>query len=130
MAAHTYEQVVESTELTLHKLDQVRPGTSGKAKKRNVRHIMVEGSDIDGEGRGREVQGHEIVIGMNKAKGTGRQGMYKAEGAGHQGMYKAEGAGRQGMYKAEGAGCQGMYEAEGAGRQGMNKDEVAGHQGM
>ena len=27
MTAHTYQQVVESTELTLHKLDQVWPGT-------------------------------------------------------------------------------------------------------
>ena len=30
--AHTYERVVESTELTLPKLDRVWPGTSGKAK--------------------------------------------------------------------------------------------------
>ena len=53
--AHTYQHVVESTELTLHKLDLVWPGTSWKAKKRNVRHIMVEGSDLHGKGRGREV---------------------------------------------------------------------------
>ena len=29
--------------------------------------------DLDGEGRGREVQGHDIVVGMNKAEGAGHQ---------------------------------------------------------
>ena len=59
---------MESVELTILKLDQVWPGTSRKAKRRNVRHIMVEGSDLDGKGRGREVQGHAVVLGMNEAK--------------------------------------------------------------
>ena len=78
--------------------------TSRKAKKRNVRHIMVEDGDLDGEGRGREVQGHDIVMGMNKAEGAGRQGTYEAEGAGRQGMDNAEGTGRQGAYEA--GGCR------------------------
>ena len=128
--ANTYEQVLESTKMTLLNLNQVWPGTSGKAKKRTVRHIMAEGGDLEGEGRGREVQGQDIVVGMNEAKGTDRQGKYEAEGTGHQGMYKAEGAGHLGMYKAEGAGRQDKYEAEGAEHQGMNKDEGTGRPGM
>ena len=36
--------------------------------------------DLDGEGRGQEVQGHDTVVGKNKAGGAGRQGMYKDKG--------------------------------------------------
>ena len=126
--AHTYEQVVEDTMMTLLsdawsmqvtvlKRDQEGPGTSGIARKRNVRHNKGENDDLDGEGRGHEVQGHDID------KYT-----YEAEGAGHQRMYKDKGAGRQDMYKAEGAGHRGIYKAEGTGRQGGNKDEGPGHQ--
>ena len=55
--------------MSLLKLDRVRRGMSGKTKKRNVSHIMVEGGDIDSEGRGREVQGHDIVV-MTLLPGT------------------------------------------------------------
>ena len=102
--------------------DQVWPETCGKARKMNVRHIMMEG-DLNKD----EDVGHQ---GTNKTKGAGRQGMYKAEGTGHQGTYKDEGASRQGMYEARGAGHQGTYKAEGAGRQGTYKDEGAGHHNM
>ena len=66
--------------------DQVWPGTSGKARKRNVRHITEEGGDID----------HDIVVGNYKDEGAGRQ---EAEGSdiGHEfvvGTYKDEGAGQ------------------------------------
>ena len=139
--ANTYEQVLESTKMTLLNLNQVWPGTSGKAKKRTVRHIMAEGGDLEGEGQGREVQGQDIVVGMNEAKGTERQGKYEAEGTGHQGMYKAEGSGHRDKYEAEGAEHQGMnkgedtgrqcmYKAQGTGRQDIYKAAGAGHQGM
>ena len=42
--------------------DQVWPGTSGNARKRNVRHITEEGGDLD----------HDIVVGNYKDKGAGR----------------------------------------------------------
>ena len=137
--AHTYEQVVEGTMMTLLsdawampvtllKRDQEEPGTSGTAKKRNIKHIMEEDGDIDGEGRGHEERGHNIDEDTYEAEGAGRQGMYKAEGAGRQDMYKAEGAGRQSMYKAEGAGRQGKIKDKGAGRQGTYKAKGAGRQ--
>ena len=38
--------------------------------------------NLNREGRGREVQGHDTVLVKNKAGGAGRQGMYKDKGAG------------------------------------------------
>ena len=87
--------------------DQMWPETCGKARKRNVRHIMVEGH-------------------MNKDEGAGRRGTYKAESAGRLGMYKAEVVGHQGMNKDKDAGRRGMYEAEGRGRQGTYKTDGTG----
>ena len=37
--------------------------------------------NLNREGRGREVQGHDTVLVKNKAGGAGRQGMYKDKGA-------------------------------------------------
>ena len=88
--------------------DQMWPETCGKARKRNVRHIMVEGCMNKDEGAGRR--------GTYKVESAGRLGMYKAEVVGHQGMNKDKDAGRQGMYEAEGTGRQGTYKADGTGR--------------
>ena len=38
--------------------------------------------NLNREGRGREVQGHDTIVVKNKAGGAGRQGMYKDKGAG------------------------------------------------
>ena len=80
--AHTYEQMVEGMMMTLLsdalsmqvsvlKRDQEEPGTSRTARTRNVRHNREEDGDLDGEGRGREVQGRDIDEDMYKAEGAG-----------------------------------------------------------
>ena len=85
------------------------PGTSGKARKRNVRRITDEGGDLD----------HDIVVGNYKDEGAGRD---DAEGGDldHNfvmGNYKDEGAGR---HEAEGGDLGhdfvvGNYKDKGAG---------------
>ena len=95
-----------SMQVSVLKRDQEEPGTSRTARTRNVRHNREEDGDLDGEGRGREVQGRDIDKDTYKAEGAGRQSMYKAEGAGRRGINKDEGAGHRGMYKGGGAGRQ------------------------
>ena len=81
---------------------------------------------LDGEDRGREVQGHDNVVGMNKAEGAGRHGTYEAEGAGCQGMHKATGQATEhdhnenrdrkitkNTFLNDSCRRQGMYEASG-----------------
>ena len=63
--------------------------------------------DLDGEGRGREVQGHDTVVGKNKAGGAGRQGRNEAEGAGRQGTYEARGSRASGCVRGWGRGASG-----------------------
>ena len=93
-----------SMQVSVLKRDQEEPGTSRTARTRNVRHNREEDGDLDGEGRGHEVQGRDIDEDTYKAEGAGRQSMYKAEGAGRRGINKDEGAGHRGMYKGGGAG--------------------------
>ena len=61
--------------------DQVWPGTSGKAKRRSVRHVMEEhgdqGHDIvvvnsEGEGQGRDDRGHDIIVVNSEGMGQWR----------------------------------------------------------
>ena len=46
-----------SMQASVLKRDQEEPGTSRTARTRNVRHNREEDGDLDGEGRGCEVQG-------------------------------------------------------------------------
>ena len=82
---------------------------------RPSRHLdktdIAEG-DLEGEGRGQEVQGQDITVGKNEAEGAGRHGTNEAEGAGHQGRYEAEGTGRQGR----------DLDVEGRGREVQDQD--------
>ena len=68
-------------------------------EERPSRHLdktnIVEG-DLEGEGRGREVQGQDNTVSKNEAEGAGRHGTNEAEGAGRQDRYEDQGAGRQG----------------------------------
>ena len=96
-----------SMQASVLKRDQEEPGTSRTARTRNVRHNREEDGDLDGEGRGHEVQGRDIDEDTYKAEGAGRQSMYKAKGAGRQGINKDEGTGHQGMYKGRGGGTPG-----------------------
>ena len=86
----------------------------------------IEAGNLDGEGRGREVQSHDNVVGMNKAEGAGRHGTYEAEGAGRQGMHKATGQATEhdhnenrdrkitkNTFLNDSCRRQGMYEASG-----------------
>ena len=100
--AHTYEQEVESKELTPHKMDQVWPGTrEGEvAVKAHTYEQVVEGTELTQLMLDTEATRD---VNMYKAKGAGRLSVYKAEGAGRQGRNKDEGTGRQGTYKAKGA---------------------------
>ena len=50
------------------------------------------GGDLDGEGRGRETRGQDIIVGVKEAGDAGRKGAYEARGAGRQGTNEAEGA--------------------------------------
>ena len=84
--------MVESTELTLHKLDQVWPGT-------REGEVAVQAHTYE-----RVVESTELTQLKLDTEATRDVEMNKAEGAGQQGTYEAEGPGRQGMYKAEGAG--------------------------
>ena len=92
--AHTYEQVVESTELTLHKLDQVWPGT-------REGEVAVQAHTYE-----QVVESTELTQLKRDTEATRDVEMYKAEGAGRRGINKDEGAGRQGMIEDGGAGRQ------------------------
>ena len=85
-----------SMQASVLKRDQEEPGTSRTARTRNVRHNREEDGDLDGEGRGCEVQGQDIDKDTYKAEGAGHRGINKDEGAGHQGMYKGGGGGTPG----------------------------------
>ena len=65
-------------------------------EERPSRHLdktnIVEG-DLEGEGRGREVQGQDNTVGKNEAEGAGRHGTNEAEGVGRQDWYEDKGAG-------------------------------------
>ena len=96
-----------------HRLDtnkdlaELLGGRRRYCEERPSRHLdktnIVEG-DLEGEGRGQEVQGQDNTVSKNEAEGAGRHGTNKAEGAGYQGRNKAEGAECRGMYKDRGAG--------------------------
>ena len=60
-----------SMQVSVLKRDQEEPGTSRTARTRNVRHNREEDKDLDGEGRGRDVQGRDIDEDTYKAEGAG-----------------------------------------------------------
>ena len=80
--------------------------SEGEGGRRREASGTIEEGNIDGEVRGQEIQGHDIDMGMNEAKGAGRQSMDEAKDAGHQGTYKAWGAGRQVIKEARARGVR------------------------
>ena len=53
----------------------------GEVERPYLDETDIGAGNQDGKGRGRAVQGQDIVEVMNKAGGKGRQGMYEAGGA-------------------------------------------------
>ena len=139
--AHTYEQVVEGTMMTLlsdawstqvtllkQEGDGERDGDDNTTTKANNEGNSEDGADgdqdseRDGDNNATTAANDE---GNSEDGANGDQDGDKAAGSSqdvNEDMHEAKGTGHQGRYKAEGAGRQEMYKAEGTGRQGRNKD--------
>ena len=141
MPAHTYEQVVEGTMMTLlsdawstqvtllkQEGDGERDGEDNTTTKANNEGNSEDGADGDQDS---ERDGDNNATTAANDEGNSEDGANsdqdgdRAAGSSQdvdEDTHEAEGTGHQGRYKAEGAGRQEMYKAEGTGRQGRNKD--------
>ena len=125
--------------------DQVWPGTSARARKRNIRHIAVEGDSKSGnkskssdENENSDTEGEQEdnqIIWDHVRPGTREKARKRSirntvvEGS----MYEAKGAGRSRKYKGKGAGCDKEEKSTAKPKKmvkedtaGMNKNEGAG----